>query len=131
MASSSDSYHESRDKLSPVTQEMQRAIVSLQEELVAADWYQQRADACGDEELKAILLHNMREEVEHAAMILEWLRRNSADFGKHLKTYLFTTQPILDIEEEDTNGAASASASDTGAPPASRPSLTVGIMKGE
>jgi ferritin-like protein len=131
MASSSASYHESLDKLSPVTQDMHRAIVSLQEELEAADWYQQRADACGDQELKAILLHNMREEIEHAAMILEWLRRNNADFGKHLKTYLFTTQPIMEVEEEDTGGEASAAASDTGDSPAAQPSLTVGAMKGE
>jgi len=131
MASSSAGYHESLDKLSPVTQDMHRAIVSLQEELEAADWYQQRADACGDQELKAILLHNMREEIEHAAMILEWLRRNNADFGKHLKTYLFTTQPIMDVEEEDTGEEASAAASDTSDSPAAQPSLTVGAMKGE
>lgn len=131
MAGASETYHEPLDQLSSQTKDMHRALVSLQEELEAVDWYRQRADACADEELKDILLHNMREEVEHAAMILEWLRRNSADFGKHLKTYLFTTQPILDIEEEDTNGAASAAASDTGVPPASQPSLTVGIMKGE
>jgi uncharacterized protein len=110
---------------------MHRAIVSLQEELEAADWYQQRADACGDQELKAILLHNMREEIEHAAMILEWLRRNNADFGKHLKTYLFTTQPIMEVEEEDTGEGASAAASDTGDSPAAQTSLTVGAMKGE
>lgn len=131
MASSSASYHESLDKLSPETQDMHRAIVSLQEELEAADWYQQRADACGDEELKAILLHNMREEIEHAAMILEWLRRNNADFGKHLKTYLFTTQPIMEVEEEDTAGEASGSAMRSDASAASRPSLTIGTMKGE
>jgi ferritin-like protein len=131
MASSSASYHESLDKLSPVTQDMHRAIVSLQEELEAADWYQQRADACGDKELQAILLHNMREEIEHAAMILEWLRRNHADFGEHLKTYLFTTQPITDVEEEDTGGEASAAASAMGDSPAAQSPLTVGAMKGE
>jgi uncharacterized protein len=64
-------------------------------------------------------------------MILEWLRRNNTTFGKHLKTYLFTTQPILDIEEEDTAGEASASAPDAGVSPTSRPSLTIGTMKGE
>lgn len=130
MASSSASYHESLDKLSPETQDMHRAIVSLQEELEAADWYKQRADACGDEELKAILLHNMREEIEHAAMILEWLRRNNTDFGKHLKTYLFTTQPIMAVEEEDTAGEASGSAMNSDASAASQPSLTIGTMKG-
>jgi ferritin-like protein len=131
MASSSASYHESLDKLSPETQDMHRAIVSLQEELEAADWYQQRADACGDEELKAILLHNMREEIEHAAMILEWLRRNNADFSKHLKTYLFTSEPIMEVEEADTAGEASGSTSPADASPASRPSLTIGTMKGD
>ena len=64
------------------TQDMHRALVSLQEELEAVDWYQQRADACEDAELKAILLHNMREEIEHASMVLEWLRRNHPDFEK-------------------------------------------------
>jgi ferritin-like protein len=131
MASNSSSYHESLDKLSPETQDMHRAIVSLQEELEAADWYRQRADACGNGELKAILLHNMREEIEHAAMILEWLRRNDTDFSKHLQTYLFTTQPIMEVEEEDTAGEASGSASDTAPPPAPRPSLTIGTMKGD
>jgi hypothetical protein len=131
MASSSASYHESLDKLSPETQDMHRAIVSLQEELEAADWYRQRADACGDEELKAILLHNMREEIEHAAMILEWLRRNDTDFSKHLKTYLFTTAPIMEVEEADTAGEASGSPSPADASPASRPSLTIGTMKGD
>jgi len=131
MASSSAGYHESLDKLSPETQDMHRAIVSLQEELEAADWYQQRAEACGDEELKAILLHNMREEIEHAAMILEWLRRNHPDFSKHLKTYLYTTQPITEVEEEDTAGEAPESTPNADASPASRPSLTIGTMKGD
>jgi len=70
MAGSSDTYHEPLDKLSPTTQDMHRALVSLQEELEAVDWYQQRADACEEPELKAILLHNMREEIEHASMVL-------------------------------------------------------------
>ena len=76
MAGSSETYHEPLEKLSPATQDMHRALVSLQEELEAVDWYQQRADACGDAELKAILLHNMREEIEHASMVIEWLRRH-------------------------------------------------------
>ena len=84
MAGSSDTYHESLDKLSSTTQDMHRALVSLQEELEAVDWYQQRADATEDAELKAILLHNMREEIEHASMVLEWLRRNHPDFATAL-----------------------------------------------
>jgi uncharacterized protein len=128
MAGSSDSYHEALDKLSSTTQDMHRALVSLQEELEAVDWYQQRADACEDAELKAILLHNMREEIEHAAMVLEWLRRNHPDFEKNLRTYLFQQKPILEVEELDqaSNGKA--------APNAGRPQrmgLTVGTMKGD
>ena len=70
------------------------------EELEAVDWYRQRADDCDDPELKKILLHNMREEMEHAAMVLEWMRRNSKDFEEQLKEYLFTDGPIMDQHEE-------------------------------
>jgi ferritin-like protein len=129
MAGSSASFHEPLDKLSAKTQDMHRALVSLQEELEAVDWYQQRADACGDDDLKAILLHNMHEEIEHASMLLEWLRRNHPGFGHHLRTYLFTSQTIVDIEEEDTDGKEERQTM----PPVSKPhgpGLTVGAMKG-
>jgi hypothetical protein len=66
------------------------------EELEAVDWYRQRADDCDDKELKEILLHNMREEMEHAAMVLEWIRRNSSDFEGHLRTFLFKDGEISD-----------------------------------
>ena len=82
---------------------MHHAIVSLIEELEAADWYQQRADDCEDNALKEILLHNMREEIEHAAMALEWLRRNSPDFNKELKEYLFSEGDIVAKEHESTD----------------------------
>ena len=127
MAGSSDTYHEPLDKLSSTTQDMHRAIVSLQEELEAVDWYQQRADATEDAELKAILLHNMREEIEHASMVLEWLRRNHPDFARHLRTYLFQEKPILEIEAVDR------AANGNGAPNPGRPQrmgLTIGTMKG-
>lgn len=89
MAASSDSLHAPRERLSKETIHLHQAIVSLMEELEAVDWYRQRADDCDDAELKEILLHNMREEMEHAAMVLEWIRRNSEDFDKHLKEFLF------------------------------------------
>jgi len=101
MPSASAMFHEDTRLLSPETMNLHRAIVSLQEELEAVDWYRQRADACTDAELKSILLHNMREEIEHASMLLEWLRRNNKDFNKELQTYLFTTKPILEVEEDD------------------------------
>ena len=99
----SDNLHAPRERLSKKTLSMHHAIVSLMEELEAADWYQQCADDCEDAALKAILLHNMREEIEHAAMVLEWLRRNSDDFDKELKEYLFTEGDIAAIEDKATS----------------------------
>src|SRR5262245_55710910 len=97
---SSEELHAPRERLKPKTIAMHQAIVSLMEELEAADWYRQRADDCEDKALKEILLHNMREEIEHASMVLEWLRRNDTDFAKQLKTYLFSKGNILEVEEE-------------------------------
>lgn len=91
---SSEDLHAPRDRLSRETLHLHHAIVSLREELEAVDWYRQRADDCDDEALKAILLHNMREEMEHACMVIEWLRRNNTDFEGHLKEFLFTEGDI-------------------------------------
>ncbi|MES3009940.1 MAG: ferritin-like domain-containing protein [Pseudomonadota bacterium] len=91
---SSVGYHEPIEELSDATRDMHRAIVSLMEELEAVDWYAQRADACKDPELKAILEHNRDEEIEHAAMVLEWIRRRNPRFSKELKERLFTEGPI-------------------------------------
>jgi ferritin-like protein len=93
---SSVGYHEPVDELSSETRDMHRAIVSLMEELEAIDWYNQRMDACKDQELKSILRHNRDEEKEHAAMVLEWIRRRDPEFSVQLKDYLFTTKPIHD-----------------------------------
>jgi len=98
MASSSATLHESPDVLKPQTIERHRALVSIMEELEAVDWYDQRVDASNDEELKAILAHNRDEEKEHAAMVLEWLRRHDAALDRQLRTYLFTDTPILGVE---------------------------------
>lgn len=96
MAASSTTLHAPRERLSTETIDFHHAIVSLMEELEAVDWYRQRADDCDDKQLKEILLHNMREEVEHAAMVLEWLRRNSSDFDKYLREFLFKDGEISD-----------------------------------
>ena len=102
---SSEGLHEENTDLSEKTRDVHRAITSLREELEAVDWYQQRADACKDDALREILLHNMREEIEHSAMVLEWLRRNHVDFAKEFKTYLFSEGPITRIEEAVTSDA--------------------------
>ncbi len=90
--------HEPEERLTPETRELHRAIVSLGEELEAIDWYQQRADACGDDALRAVLLHNRREEIEHAMMILEWIRRASPEFDVNVRKYLMKEGPITGIE---------------------------------
>ena len=92
---SSVGFHEPVEELSDETRDMHRAIVSLMEELEAVDWYNQRADACKDENLKAILQHNRDEEKEHASMVLEWIRRKDPRFSRELKDYLFTEKPIV------------------------------------
>ena len=86
---SSEGLHAPRERLSKETISMHQALTSLIEELEAVDWYRQRADDCDDKALKEILLHNMREEMEHACMALEWIRRNNEDFAKELKENLF------------------------------------------
>ncbi len=91
---SNEGYHEAVEELSEETRDMHRAITSLMEELEAVDWYNQRVDACKDEQLKAILVHNRDEEKEHAAMVLEWIRRRDPRFDKELKDYLFTDKTI-------------------------------------
>ncbi len=93
---SSVGYHEPIEELNDETRDMHRAIVSLMEELEAVDWYNQRAQACKDPQLKAILEHNRDEEQEHAAMVMEWIRRRSPHFSQQMKKFLFTDKPITD-----------------------------------
>jgi uncharacterized protein len=120
MPQGSTTFHESEERLRPETRDMHRAIVSLMEELEAVDWYQQRIDATDDEELRAILRHNRDEEQEHAAMVLEWIRRRSPSFSGHLKEFLFTDGPITGREQ-----ALEAKAGDNGGAP--RPSAGAGV----
>ena len=96
----SETLHVPRDKLRPQTLNLHYAITSLMEEFEAVDWYRQRADDCGDPSLREILLHNAREELEHASMVLEWMRRNDPEVNAQLKEYLFTEQSITGREEE-------------------------------
>ena len=91
---SNEGYHEPIEQLSAETRHMHRAIVALMEELEAVDWYNQRVDACSNPELRAILAHNRDEEKEHAAMVLEWIRRRDPRFDKELGDYLFTDKQI-------------------------------------
>ncbi len=93
-------YHEPVRDLSSRTRDFTRALITLKEEIEAIDWYHQRVDASDDESLIDIMRHNMHEEMEHACMALEWLRRNMEGWDEKMKTYLFTDEPVTEIEEE-------------------------------
>jgi ferritin-like protein len=99
MPQGSTTLHEAEDRLSPATRDMHRAIVSLMEELEAVDWYQQRMEVSDDAELRDILRHNRDEEKEHAAMVLEWIRRRDTVFDAKLREFLFTDGPIVGREQ--------------------------------
>jgi ferritin-like protein len=125
MAGSSGALHESTEVLRPETIERHRAIVSLMEELEAIDWYDQRVDAARDQELRDVLAHNRDEEKEHAAMALEWLRRHDAKFDEHLRTYLFTDKPLLQVEHEAEQGEET----DGSSPDAMKGGLGIGSLR--
>ena len=99
MATSAE-WHEDYHQMSEATLNFSRAVKSVQEELEAVDWYSQRAQATTDQQLRRILEHNRDEEIEHAAMGLEYLRRVSPVFDKHLRTYLFSEGDIVEVEEK-------------------------------
>src|SRR5882724_11183318 len=119
-------YHEAESKLRPETLDNHRALTSMQEELEAADWYDQRVDAATDQGLKEILAHNRDEEKEHFAMLLEWYRRRDAKMDAHLKEYLFTSGSLIAREQA---GAAGGDGSETSAG-GGTDSLGIGSLKG-
>jgi len=106
-------YHEA--DLSAFARDMHRALVSLKEEIEAVEWYTQRVEACSDPTLRAVLAHNRDEEIEHAAMTLEWLRRSMPGWDRVLRTYLFTKAPLTELEASGEKQAASVAAHDPGA----------------
>lgn len=131
----SDTYHEPLEQVPETTRDLHRAISSLMEELEAVDWYQQRAGATQDPELRAILEHNRDEETEHAMMVLEWIRRNNPVFEKNVKTYLSKTGPITELEAVDKGESGEGAKPDTGAKLSSSTSrhdgsLGIGSLKG-
>lgn len=117
--------HEPEELLAPETIDRHRALASIQEELEAVDWYAQRVDATSDADLAAVLAHNRDEEKEHAAMTLEWLRRHDPVLDRHLRTYLFTSGSILELEADAEDGGAGLTA---GPAPAESPSDTSGSL---
>ncbi len=106
MASASQGLHEREEVLSARTRDLHRALVSLQEELEAVDWYNQRVEAAEDPELRRILAHNRDEEKEHAMMLLEWIRRHDVAFARQIKMQVGHAGPIVTEEEQgEASGA--------------------------
>ena len=132
MAAQSSGYHEDPERLQPAPLDRHRAIASAMEELEAIDWYDQRVDATRDDELRAILAHNRDEEKEHAAMVLEWLRRRDPVLDKQLRDYLFSSGSILRTEQARDGapdpGSPDASPTHGGAPDGS---LHIGSLRKE
>ena len=125
----SEGLHEPLALVQPDTVDRHRANTSLREELEAVDWYDQRVDATTDAELAAVLAHNRDEEKEHAAMTLEWLRRHDPVLDGHLRTYLFTTEPVTEIEAE-VEGAGGTATAPPAATTVGSGSLDIGSLKG-
>jgi|ERR1039458_1818595 ferritin-like protein len=115
----SEGLHESAELLDEATIDHHRAMTSLCEELEAVDWYDQRVKATSDQSLADILAHNRDEEKEHAAMTLEWLRRRDPALDRNLRTYLFTSDPITELESQSES-----------AEPEEPGSLGIGSLKG-
>jgi uncharacterized protein len=118
--------HESPEHLTAQTIDIHRAIISLIEELEAIDWYNQRAEAAKDPQLRAVIEHNRDEEIEHACMTLEWIRRNVSKFDAVLKLYLFTSGEITAIEDT----AKEENQQETIRPERRNLRFTIGEMKG-
>ncbi|MFP4300582.1 MAG: encapsulin-associated ferritin-like protein [Spirochaetaceae bacterium] len=122
----SDQYHEPAQEISARTRDLTRILVSLKEEIEAIDWYNQRIELATDEQAKSILKHNQMEEMEHASMALEYLRRTMEGWDETLRTYLFTEGDITELEEEamgDGGHVRGGTSDATG--------LGIGSLKGE
>ncbi|MYL84757.1 ferritin [Desulfovibrio aerotolerans] len=124
-----DQYHEPVAELSPLDRDFVRALMSLKEEIEAINWYHQRVSAATDPQIKAIMAHNRDEEMEHAIMGLEWLRRTMPGWDAVMRTYLFTTGDITALEDAATGPAGSTDAAQAG-PSAGSGSLGIGSLKG-
>jgi uncharacterized protein len=123
----SEGLHEPEERLTAATRDMHRAVVSLMEELEAIDWYQQRVDATEDTELREILGHNRDEEMEHASLLLEWIRRRNPSFDARLRPRLFVEGPIVQHEQSLEGGGASGAEGNGSR--SGKPTVTLGSLR--
>ncbi len=109
-----EQYHEPVEELEGADRDIVRVLMSLKEEIEAVNWYHQRVSATGDEELADVLAHNRDEEIEHACMAIEWLRRNAPAWDEELNTYLFSEEPITELEELEEEESSEEASDDLG-----------------
>ncbi len=89
--------YEDIDHISKKVADLSRARQSLIEEFEAIMFYDERVSATEDPTLKEVLSHNRDDEKEHAALLIEWLRRNDPEFEKEVKEKLFSTKQLKDL----------------------------------
>ena len=122
-------YHEPENELSALVRDQSRALKSLKEEIEAIDWYNQRVDAATDQQIAAIMAHNRDEEIEHACMALEWLRRNMGEWDESMRTFLFTTGDVTKLEEEAMGEGGSGEEGNSGSGGTGGSGLGIGGLK--
>ncbi|CAE09437.1 encapsulin-associated ferritin-like protein [Wolinella succinogenes] len=93
---------EAAERLPEEVVDYHRIIQSTIEELEAVDLYNQRAAATKDPAVRAIMEHNRDEEIEHAVMGLEWLRRHSPVWDETMRALLFKEGEIISHEQAFT-----------------------------
>jgi len=121
--------HEPHELLGEEALNLHRALSSLKEEIEAVDWYHQRVVLCRDTSLARVLAHNRDEEIEHACMTLEWLRRNVPTWHANLKKYLFSEGSDIVALDEDEHETEQAKPNEP-ATPSGPGSLGIGSLKG-
>ena len=108
MAGASAGFHENESSLSEELKNRHRALVSIMEELEAVDWYDQRVEATNDADSGRGARPQPRRGEGARGHDLEWLRRHDTKWDQHLRTYLFTDDDVLEIEEEAEHGSGGA-----------------------
>ena len=76
---------------------LSRARQSLIEEMEAIMFYDDRADATTDKNLKEIIIHNRDDEKEHFSLLLEYLRRNDPELDREMKEILFSKKELKEL----------------------------------
>ena len=95
-----EQYHEPPHELSDTTRTFARMATSLQEEVEAIGWYEQRISLESDAEARAIMRNAQQEEFKHFAMALEFLIRRKPKWRVALQEVLFQPGDIVEHGEE-------------------------------